>query len=124
MIDEANDADAAGKCDTPAKEECDDVDRCPRGGHDVQGQPFGDELARDKNGAGDGEWDQGKRDQEEGAEAALQECPTVGWEIVSAPDAFHKGGNDAGGADQADYEGGDKTMRGMSAVRGVDEVAL
>ena len=39
VVDEGDDADAAGEGDHPADDEGEDVDRGAGGGHDVHGQP-------------------------------------------------------------------------------------
>jgi len=58
------------------------------------------------------------------AETALPEGPTVFGKFVGTADAFHQGGEDAGGSDETDDEGDDEGVSGPDAVRRVDEVAL
>ena len=81
-------------------------------------------MAEDDDAAGKDEGNQGKGYQEEGAETALPEGPAIDWEIVGAADALHEGRQDAGGTDEADQQGDEKSTRGAGAVRRLDEIAL
>ena len=74
--------------------------------------------------AGDGEGQERERDQDEGAAAALPEGPAVGGQVAGAAQAFHEGGDDAGGAGEAD-EAARTRARVVWGVSGeVSEVAV
>ena len=66
--------------------------------------------------AGEDEGNQRERNEEKCAEAALPEGPAVDREVVGAANAFHQGGEDAGGSDEADEEGDDEGVSGPGAV--------
>src|SRR6266550_2977055 len=124
VVDQGDDADAAGERDDPADEQSDGVEGSASRGDEVQREPAGKELAEHDEGGGKKKRQQRDRNKEEGAETALPEGPAVEGKFVGAADAFHQGGEDAGGSDETDDEGGDEGVRGPWAVGCVDEVAF
>ena len=124
VIDQADDACASRKRDHPTDEKSNGVDGSAGGGHDVDCQPFRNELSEDYKCAGKNEGDQRERDEEKGPEAALQKGPAVHGEIVGAANTFHQRREDAGRSDEADQKSDDEGVGGAGAVGRVDEVAL
>jgi hypothetical protein len=124
VIDKSDDTDAAGKDDYPANEQSDGIDRRASRGNNMDSQPLGNDLTEDNERAGQSERKQRERDEEKSAKAALPEGPAIAWEIVSAADAFHQCGEDAGRSGEADDEGDDEGVSRTGAVRRVDEIAL
>ena len=90
----------------------------------MPGEPLGDEVTEDDEDAGEGKGDTRQRDEEEGAEASLPECPAIDWKVVGASEALHDGGQDAGSASEADDEGEAESMGGPGGLRGGDKIAL
>src|SRR5216683_813919 len=121
VVDEGDEADAAGEGDRPADDQGDDVDRGADGGYDVHGEPGRDDVTEDDQRAGNGKWDEGEGDEGVGAATAAPEGPAFGREMVGAAEALHKRGDDAGGSGEADEEGEDEGVCGLGIVgRGVE----
>lgn len=108
MVEERDQSDAAGESDCPANKKSEEKDRRADGGHDVASEPARDEMAEDDERTGDSEGHKGERNESKGAAATAPKSPAAGRKAMRASDAFHVGGDDAGGLVDADEDGKDK----------------
>jgi len=117
VIDEGGDADAASERNAPSDKEGKDKYRGTGRGCDVESEPVSDEVSKDHEDAGQREGNEREGDQNERSQATLPEGPAVEWEVIRTAQAFHDGGQDAGGAKEAHERRNAQGVGGTDGLR-------
>ena len=107
VVDERDEADAAGERDDPADDEGEDVDEGRAEGATCRASQTMMKWPKTTRMLATTKGMQRERDEEEGAAAASARRSSSRREVVGAAKAFHEGGDDAGGTGEADDEGDD-----------------